>query len=95
VGFVGVGGYVGGMSRALVCDHCGTVLPLNARGEADSGEDSGWLKVTTLNESHDVCTRACLHEFIDRPEFVEAHEAWQQVIAEIVQVINEGRDEDD
>lgn len=84
------------MSRALCCDNCGTVLPINAKGENDAGEDAAWLVLkTTTQESFDLCTRSCMHEFIDRPEFVEAIEAWQETIAEIAGVIRDRRGQGD
>lgn len=81
------------MSRALVCDHCEESLVLNAKGEHEGGEDAAWIRLTIANESYDLCTRSCAVAFLDRPEVIEAHNAWAEAITDISRAIRGGDDD--
>lgn len=82
------------MSNALACDNCNTVLPLNARGESDTGEDSAWLVVTTrgFGTSWDACTRSCAIELING-DIGQVVDAELEAISSVVRAIDEGREE--
>jgi hypothetical protein len=73
------------MSKAIVCDQCGSVLVVNDRGESESetGEEAAWVKIVTTFAKYDLCTRACAHALLDSAEFVEAMDEGAAVIAEI------------
>lgn len=82
-----VAGGVSAVSAAKVCDNCGVTIQLNARGEADDGDDAAWLRLHAANESFDLCTRSCVVEFLERPGFVEAMDAWTETITGIARTI--------
>lgn len=81
------------MSAGLVCDQCGTTLIVNSRGDSDTGEEAGWLSITTTFGSYDLCTRACAVALLDSPDFVAQMDEGAQVIAEIANTIREGRED--
>lgn len=80
------------MSRAMVCDQCGAVLPLNARGEAESGEDAAWLSLTAGGSTYDLCTRVCAHALLDDDDFRASVDAYTEIITEIANVVRDERD---
>lgn len=82
------------MSRAMVCDLCHNTLTVNARGEDEAGESEAWLRLGIAGDQFDLCTRSCLHEFIDRPEVIAAHDARYEAIAEVARSIREAREEE-
>lgn len=63
------------MSKALVCDQCGETLTVNGRGESATGEEAGWLVISGTWLRADLCTRACAIDYLNDPDFVEAHDA--------------------
>ena len=78
------------MSRGLVCDHCGTVLPLNAKGENEFGEDAAWLHISTgvMETAWDLCSRSCAVELLADGEVVaQVLDAELAAIAEITRGI--------
>lgn len=79
------------MSRAMVCDNCGAVLPLDLNGGSSTGEDSAWIAITAANSTFEVCTRSCAHELLDRPDVVEAINAWLETVTDIANSIAEAR----
>jgi hypothetical protein len=78
------------LSRALVCDQCGSALSLNAKGEHEYGEDAAWLKISTgaYATAWDVCSRSCAVELIDNGVVASVVDAELQSIAEIVRAIH-------
>lgn len=77
------------MSRAMLCDQCDAVLPLNARGEHEGGEDAAWIVVHIATLKLDVCSRSCAHELLDRADIVAAHDSYLEVIAGITRDISD------
>lgn len=82
------------MSKGLVCDHCQSVIPLNARGEADSGEDAAWVRISTVgfDTTWDACSRSCAVELLEG-EIGAVLDAELEAITKISQAIG-GEDDD-
>lgn len=83
------------MSQALVCDQCDTMLIVNARGESDTGEEAGWLKIVTTWITADVCSRACAIAHIESSDFAEAHDAGLEAITAVALAIRDADEGDD
>lgn len=79
----------------MVCDACGTVLHVNRRGDAENGEEAGWVEVVTTFGRFDLCTRACVVALMDDDEFVAHHDAGLEAIAEVIRAIQDADDDDD
>lgn len=82
------------MSRAVVCENCGSVLIVNQNGEDDEGEISGWLAIEAGGRSFDACTRSCAVALIEGP-IVEVLDAYQEMITGIAQIIRGDADDTD
>lgn len=82
------------MSDAIQCDQCGATLVVNRHREDEDGESAAWLRLTIGGVDADLCTRSCLHDFIEREDVVAAHDAQYEVIADIARSICEARDEE-
>lgn len=78
-----------------MCDQCGETLPLDSRGEAENGEDSAWLSLSLANDSHDFCTRSCVHAFLERQDVIAAHDAYAESITGIALLIRDGEPGDE
>lgn len=84
------------MSRALVCDNCGTTLPLLGRNEeSETGEEAAWLQVVTTWTTADLCSRACAADFVLSAGFAERHDAEAQAVMEVARTIRDGADDDE
>lgn len=85
------------MSKGLICDHCETALALNARGDAENGEDAAWLRISTggFDTSWDACSRSCAVQLIEVGPIGPVLDAELEVISEISRTITEGRAADD
>jgi len=83
------------VSRGLICDQCGTALEVNDRGEAEGGEEAGWIRIETQWGNFDCCTRSCVVALVEEEWFVEASEHQQQIIAEIAATIRSASEQDD
>lgn len=84
------------MSAGLICDNCGTNLPLERnRSEASNGEDAAWIVIKTrgYGTQWDACTRSCAAALLESGPLAEQIDAELQSIAEIARAIN--GDEDD
>lgn len=75
------------MSAGLICDQCGETLVVNDRGDSETGEEAGWLKIRTVFASFDVCTRSCAVALIESDEFAQRLDAGAEIIAEITGAI--------
>lgn len=83
------------MSKALMCDACGEVLPLNSRGEHEGGEDAAWIRLTLASQTFDVCTRSCAVALLEREDVIAAHDAYTEVITGIATIRDERERADD
>jgi hypothetical protein len=75
------------MSAGMICDNCGDVLPVNDRGDAENGEEAGWVHISTTWVRADLCTRACAIAYLQSDVFVTRHEHELAVITEIANAI--------
>jgi hypothetical protein len=82
------------MSKGLICDHCGTVLELNDRGDAENGENAAWLLISTgtFGTSWDACSRSCAVQLIEEGPIGVVLDAELEVISDIARVIREDRE---
>ena len=84
------------MSHAVICDQCDAVLALNhADGDDEYGERSaGWIRLGIAGDAFEVCSLACAHEFLSRPELREAIEEQLVAVAEVARTIRDSREGD-
>lgn len=80
------------MSAGVICDQCGVVLEVSARGDDEMGEYACWLKIETTYGKYDLCSRACVVAFMEDEDFVAVMDAQAEVVAAIARSL---RGEDD
>lgn len=80
------------MSKAMVCDQCGTVLVVNDRGDDANGDSAAWIVLETAYRKYDLCSRACVHALVDDEDFEYVYEDGIAAVAAVTRTIN-GEDE--
>lgn len=80
------------MSAAVLCDQCGTMLPVNARGDDEYGERAAWIGLVVAGSDYETCTTTCAIQFLQRDDVLEALADQLEAISEIARVIREADD---
>lgn len=79
------------MSKGIICDNCGTALPLDDRGDDEDGEVYAWLHLEIkAGGSWDACTVSCARELLDDEAIANEIAARLEPIAAVSQAIKGG-----
>jgi hypothetical protein len=80
------------MSSGIICDKCGTALPLDEHGEDEDGEVYAWLHMSTKTGLDlDACTLSCARELLDDEKISSEIAERLEPIAAVSQAVKQGR----